>query len=58
MIWPGLKPMLFSTPILRYPDTTAPLTTLATISTGITIQETEVDGSGDGKVFASGVLRQ
>src|SRR6516165_10307899 len=34
--WPGEKPMDFSTPIRRVPATTAPLTTLATISTDIT----------------------
>src|SRR5215472_13121624 len=32
MIWPGVKPMLLRMPILLYPATTAPLTTLATIS--------------------------
>src|SRR5215471_1335441 len=32
----GVKPMLLSTPIRRYPDTTAPLTTLPTITTDIT----------------------
>src|SRR5215468_2080832 len=34
--WPGVKPIDFSTPIRRVPATTAPLTTLATISTDIT----------------------
>ena len=34
--WAGEKPMDFSTPIRRVPATTAPLTTLATISTAIT----------------------
>src|SRR5215469_11682330 len=33
--WAGVKPMLLSTPIRRYPLTTAPLTTLPTISTDI-----------------------
>src|SRR5215468_4577162 len=32
----GVNPMLLSTPIRRYPDTTAPLTTLPTITTDIT----------------------
>src|SRR6516225_2079905 len=32
----GVKPMLLSTPIRRYPLTTAPLTTLPTITTDIT----------------------
>ena len=31
--WAGVNPMLLSTPIRRYPATTAPLTTLATMST-------------------------
>ncbi len=34
--WAGVRPRLFSTPIRRYPATTAPLTTLPTISTAIT----------------------
>ena len=34
--WAGVRPMLFSTPILWYPATTAPLTTLPTMSTAIT----------------------
>src|SRR5215469_12392064 len=34
--WLGEKPMDFSTPIRRVPATTAPLTTLATISTDMT----------------------
>src|SRR5215470_5205030 len=32
----GVNPMLLSTPIRRYPDTTAPLTTLPTITTDMT----------------------
>src|SRR4029079_3262976 len=35
--WSGEKPTDLSTPIRRVPATTAPLTTLATISTAITI---------------------
>ncbi len=31
----GVRPMLFSTPIRWYPATTAPLTTLATMSTAM-----------------------
>ena len=36
----GVKPMLFRIPIRRYPETTAPPTTFATISTDITIPRT------------------
>jgi hypothetical protein len=36
MTWPGDMPMLFSTPMRWYCAVTAPLTTLATISTAIT----------------------
>ena len=34
--WKGVNPIDFSTPIRRVPATTAPLTTLTTISTDIT----------------------
>ena len=34
--WAGVRPRLFSTPIRWYPATTAPLTTLPTMSTAMT----------------------
>ena len=49
--WAGVRPRLFSTPIRWYPATTAPLTTLPTMSTAM-IRPISANASTNGSMIA------